>query len=87
MTYIDGPYDPNSGQHMAERYRQIVPKARITMLDDDVGHQQQAIDELLALLENEDDRPERVLAHLGRAELLALGKDYDASESAGSIVT
>ena len=25
MRLIDGPYDPNSGRHMAERYRELTP--------------------------------------------------------------
>jgi len=33
MRMINGPLDPNSGAHMAQRYREIVPKADVVSLD------------------------------------------------------
>ncbi|GGM62048.1 alpha/beta hydrolase [Longimycelium tulufanense] len=38
MRLIDGPYDPNSGRHMADRYRQVVPDANVVLLDAKIGH-------------------------------------------------
>ncbi len=57
-------------------------QARVSEVVGDLRRQQQAIDELLDLLADDEDRPERVLAHLGRAELLALSRDYGDSERA-----
>ncbi|MGH3641055.1 MAG: alpha/beta fold hydrolase [Mycobacterium sp.] len=38
MRLIDGPIDPNSGRHMADRYRQVIPDADVVMLADDIAH-------------------------------------------------
>ena len=38
MRLIDGPCDPNSGRHMAERYAELVPDADVVFLDEDIGH-------------------------------------------------
>jgi pimeloyl-ACP methyl ester carboxylesterase len=38
MRLIDGPFDPNSGRQMADRYREVIPNADVVMLDDDIGH-------------------------------------------------
>lgn len=38
MRLIDGPIDPNSGRHMAERYLEIIPNPDVVMLADDIGH-------------------------------------------------
>ena len=38
MRLIDGPVDPNSGRHMAERYLEVIPNPDVVMLDDDIGH-------------------------------------------------
>jgi pimeloyl-ACP methyl ester carboxylesterase len=38
MRFIDGPADPNSGRHMADRYRQLIPNPDVVMLDDGIGH-------------------------------------------------
>jgi pimeloyl-ACP methyl ester carboxylesterase len=38
MRLIDGPIDPNSGAHMAQRYRQVIPNADVVMLDDTIAH-------------------------------------------------
>jgi pimeloyl-ACP methyl ester carboxylesterase len=38
MQLIDGPIDPNSGRHMAQRYLEIIPNPDVVMLDDNIGH-------------------------------------------------
>ena len=38
MRLIDGPCDPNSGSHMAQRYSEVIPNADVVMLADDIGH-------------------------------------------------
>lgn len=38
MRLIDGPVDPNSGAHMARRYAEVIPRADVVMLNDDIGH-------------------------------------------------
>ncbi len=38
MRLIDGPSDPNSGAHMAARYREVIPNPDVVMLRDDVAH-------------------------------------------------
>jgi pimeloyl-ACP methyl ester carboxylesterase len=38
MRLIDGPCDPNSGAHMAARYREVIPDPDVVMLDDNIGH-------------------------------------------------
>ncbi len=38
MRLIDGPCDPNSGRHMADRYAEVIPNADVVLLDDDIGH-------------------------------------------------
>jgi pimeloyl-ACP methyl ester carboxylesterase len=51
MRLIDGPYDPNSGRHMADRYRELIPDPDVVLLDDEIGHWPQIED------------PEAVLRH------------------------
>lgn len=51
MRLIDGPMDPNSGRHMAQRYLQVIPHPDVVMLDDAIGHWPQI------------EAPEAVLAH------------------------
>jgi pimeloyl-ACP methyl ester carboxylesterase len=38
MRLIDGPSDPNSGAHMAARYREVIPNPDVVMLADDIAH-------------------------------------------------
>ena len=38
MRLIDGPYDPNSGRHLADRYCQIIPDPDVVILDAQIGH-------------------------------------------------
>jgi pimeloyl-ACP methyl ester carboxylesterase len=52
MRFIDGPADPNSGRHMAQRYRQLIGDADVVILDDDIGHWPQL------------EAPDAVLTHL-----------------------
>jgi pimeloyl-ACP methyl ester carboxylesterase len=51
MRMIDGPCDPNSGRHMADRYRELIPDADVVMLADEIGHWPQLED------------PEAVITH------------------------
>ncbi|HVQ53359.1 MAG TPA: alpha/beta hydrolase [Mycobacterium sp.] len=50
MRLIDGPIDPNSGRHMAQRYLEVIPDPDVVMLDDNIGHwpQIEAPDAVLA---------------------------------------
>lgn len=38
MCYICGPYDPNSGNHMANRYKVLIPNPKIFLLNENIGH-------------------------------------------------
>lgn len=38
MRLIDGPADPNSGRHMAQRYLEVIPNPDVVMLDDEIAH-------------------------------------------------
>ena len=51
MRLIDGPADPNSGRHMAQRYLEVIPNPDVVMLDDKIGHWPQ-IEAPDAVLEN-----------------------------------
>src|ERR1700712_241749 len=51
MRLIDGPIDPNSGRHMADRYLEVIPKPDVVMLADDIAHWPQI------------EAPEAVLRH------------------------
>ena len=51
MRLIDGPVDPNSGRHMAQRYLEVIPNPDVVMLDDGIGHWPQI------------EAPDAVLAH------------------------
>jgi pimeloyl-ACP methyl ester carboxylesterase len=54
MRFIDGPADPNSGRHMADRYLELIPNPDVVVLDDDIGHWPQI------------EAPDAVLMHLLR---------------------
>ncbi|MBE1546496.1 pimeloyl-ACP methyl ester carboxylesterase [Mycobacterium sp. OAS707] len=58
MRLIDGPIDPNSGRHMAQRYLEVIPNPDVVMLDDNIGHWPQ--------IEAPDAVLERFLAHIDR---------------------
>ena len=51
MRLIDGPIDPNSGKHMAQRYQEVIPNPDVVMLDGNIGHWPQI------------EAPDAVLAH------------------------
>lgn len=38
MCYICGPFDPNSGEHMAKRYDELIPKPKIYIQNRFIGH-------------------------------------------------
>ncbi len=38
LCLINGPYDPNSGTHMAERYYELIPDPKVYVLEDHIGH-------------------------------------------------
>ncbi|MFK7770518.1 MAG: alpha/beta fold hydrolase [Saprospiraceae bacterium] len=38
MCFINGPSDPNSGIHMANRYEELIPNPNVKLLDDNIGH-------------------------------------------------
>lgn len=38
MCFINGPFDPNSGIHMANRYKELIPDANVKLLGKDIGH-------------------------------------------------
>jgi pimeloyl-ACP methyl ester carboxylesterase len=38
LCYICGPYDPNSGLHMAKRYQDLIPNPKVYLLKDHIGH-------------------------------------------------
>lgn len=38
MCFINGPADPNSGIHMAKRYEQLIPEAKVKLLNTSIGH-------------------------------------------------
>ena len=61
MRLIDGPIDPNSGRHMADRYREVIPDADVVMLADDIAHWPQ-IEAPEAVLTHFLDHVDRVLA-------------------------
>jgi pimeloyl-ACP methyl ester carboxylesterase len=58
MRLIDGPIDPNSGAHMAARYREVIPNPDVVMLGADIGHWPQ--------IEAPDAVLEAFLAHIDR---------------------
>jgi len=44
MRLIDGPCDPNSGRHLADRYAELIPDADVVLLDEAIGHWPQVED-------------------------------------------
>mgnify|MGYP001240507470 FL=1 len=38
MIFINGPADPNSGIHMANRYKELIPNPQIILLPEATGH-------------------------------------------------
>lgn len=58
MRLIDGPADPNSGAHLATRYREVISDPDVVMLADDIAHWPQ--------LEAPEAVLEHFLAHVDR---------------------
>ncbi len=38
ICYICGPFDPNSGLHMAKRYEQLIPHPLVLLMESHIGH-------------------------------------------------
>ncbi len=38
LCLINGPFDPNSGAHMANRYKELIPNPLIYTLNENIGH-------------------------------------------------
>lgn len=38
LCYICGPFDPNSGSHMAKRYEEVIPNPVVFLLEPHIGH-------------------------------------------------
>jgi len=38
ISFINGPKDPVSGIHMANRFKEVCPKQKLFILDDNVAH-------------------------------------------------
>lgn len=38
MCFINGPFDPNSGIHMANRYKELIPNPNVILLEENIGH-------------------------------------------------
>ena len=38
MCFINGPADPNSGIHMANRYKELIPNPDVILLEEHIGH-------------------------------------------------
>jgi pimeloyl-ACP methyl ester carboxylesterase len=60
MRLIDGPADPNSGRHMADRYAEVIPNADVVLLADGIGHWPQ--------IEAPGDVLTHFLAHIERVD-------------------
>ena len=64
LRFVNGPEDPVSGRHMAERYRELVPNPDVVLLDG-IGHYPQ--------LEAPEHVLEAFLAFVVRAEYINHG--------------
>jgi pimeloyl-ACP methyl ester carboxylesterase len=67
MRLINGPCDPNSGQHMADRYLEVIPKPDVIRLDPAIGHWPQ-IEDPKAVVEHFLDHISRT-ADVGKTPL------------------
>lgn len=45
MCYICGPFDPNSGIHMAKRYEELIPNPKVYLMSENIGHWPQLEDQ------------------------------------------
>jgi pimeloyl-ACP methyl ester carboxylesterase len=58
MCFINGPFDPNSGIHMANRYKELIPNPNVKLLGQDIGHWPQIEDPNGVLLYYQEFRQE-----------------------------
>ncbi|WP_299442583.1 alpha/beta hydrolase [uncultured Aquimarina sp.] len=58
MCFINGPFDPNSGIHMANRYKELIPDPKVKLLGQDIGHWPQIEDPSGVLLYYQEFRHE-----------------------------
>ncbi|PKG41558.1 alpha/beta fold hydrolase [Psychroflexus sp. MES1-P1E] len=58
MCFINGPFDPNSGIHMANRYKELIPNPNVKLLWQDIGHWPQIEDPGGVLLYYQEFRDE-----------------------------
>ncbi|MBC8756684.1 alpha/beta hydrolase [Kordia sp. YSTF-M3] len=58
MCFINGPFDPNSGIHMANRYKELIPNPNVKLLGKDIGHWPQIEDPSGVLLYYKEFRNE-----------------------------
>jgi pimeloyl-ACP methyl ester carboxylesterase len=58
MCFINGPFDPNSGIHMAKRYKELIPEPNVKLLRQDIGHWPQIEDPGGVLLYYQEFRDE-----------------------------
>ena len=58
MCFINGPFDPNSGIHMANRYKELIPNPNVKLLCQDIGHWPQIEDSGSVLLKYQEFRDE-----------------------------
>tara|TARA_R110002096_G_scaffold209585_1_gene396760 strand:+ start:2823 stop:3731 length:909 start_codon:yes stop_codon:yes gene_type:complete len=58
MCFINGPYDPNSGIHMANRYKELIPNPNVKLLWQCIGHWPQIEDPNGVLLYYQEFRDE-----------------------------
>jgi pimeloyl-ACP methyl ester carboxylesterase len=65
MRMIDGPCDPNSGHHMADRYRELIPDPDVVLLNDEIGHWPQ--------IEDPEAVTTHFLAFIERPDTIAAG--------------
>jgi pimeloyl-ACP methyl ester carboxylesterase len=65
MRMIDGPCDPNSGRHMADRYLELIPHPDVVVLDEAIGHWPQ--------IEDPDAVVAHFLAFIERLDTIAAG--------------
>lgn len=59
MCFINGPSDPNSGIHMANRYKELIPNPNIVLLSKNIGHwpQLEAPQDVLEAYDNFTKQP------------------------------
>ena len=58
MCFINGPFDPNSGIHMANRYKALIPHPNVKLLKQNIGHWPQIEDPIGVLYYYQEFRTE-----------------------------